>query len=188
MNKKIIILLTVLGLGILTSFIFLGWGISLNNQEVSLRAAIEAKQVDNKQQLSSLKNKFKETASISEKEAELLTEAFVKYAEARSGQGGGSFATSVREAVPTIKPETLRNLQNIVESSRNSFAARQTELLDQNRAHNQLLRQFPGNILFGMLGRQEVKVVVVTSEESEKAFESGREESTNLFTPKTLEK
>ena len=181
MNKKTLIIISVVGVLILSGFVFLGWGISLNNSEVNLRASIETKQVDNKNQLSNLKNKFREVSQVSEKEAELLTEAFVKYAEARSGQGGGSFATSVREAVPSIKPETLRNLQNIVESSRNSFAMRQTELLDQSREHKQLLRQFPGNILFSILNRKEIPIVVVISQESETAFENGQEEATDLF-------
>lgn len=181
MSKALMIGIVVLVIGAIFGVSVIGWGISLNNQEVALRTSIEAKQTDNKQQLANLKNKFRETAQVSSKEADLLTEAFVKYAEARSGQGGGSLATFVTEAVPTIKPETLRNLQNIIESSRNAWVSRQTELLDQNRAHTQLLRQFPGNVLFGFLGRQEIKVIIVTSDEAEKAFETGKEEATKLF-------
>lgn len=180
MSTKVMVAIVIAGLMALTGIIFVGWGISLNNTEVRLRASIEAKQDDNKQQLANLKNKFKETAAVSNKEAQLLTDAFVKYAEARGGSKG-SFISVVTEAVPTIKPETLRNLQNIIESSRNAWVTRQTELIDQNRAHKTLLRSFPGNILFGILGRQEIKIVVVTSAESEEAFATGKEEATKLF-------
>lgn len=174
-------LIIVAVLAVTSVLVLAGWGISLNNQEVSLRTSVEAKQLDNKNQLANMKNKFRETAQVSEKEAQLLTDAFVKYASARSGNGGGSFATLVTEAVPTINPTTLRNLQNIVESSRNSWTTRQSELVDINRAHTQLLRQFPGNILFGILGRKEISIVIVTSTEAEEAFRTGKEEATKLF-------
>ncbi len=167
--------------GLFTTVLLGGYAISKNNQEVGLRAQVEAKQLDNKQELANLKNKFIETAQVSQKEADLLSEVFVKYANARSGQGGGSLVTMITESVPTINPTTLRNLQNIIESSRNSWVSRQKELIDINRVHTQLLREFPSNMLFSLLGRQEIKIIIVTSEESEKAFATGKEEATKLF-------
>lgn len=157
------------------------WGVSLNNQEVSLRTQVEAKMTDNKQQLANMKNKFRETGQVSNKEVELLSKVFVDYANARSGNGGGKLASFVTEAVPNVKPETLNRLMNIIEAGRNAWTSRQTELIDIHRAHTELLRKFPGNVLFSILGRHEIEIVVVSSEEAERAFETGKEEATKLF-------
>jgi hypothetical protein len=70
---------------------------------------------------------------------------------------------------------------NVIEAGRNSWTSRQTELIDIHRAHTELLRKFPGNILFSILGRKELEITVVSSDEAEKAFESGKEEATKLF-------
>jgi hypothetical protein len=181
MNKTLMTVIVSAAVILLGSLTFVGWGISLNNQEVSLRTSVEAKMKDNKQQLANMKNKFRETGQVSSKEVELLSQVFVNYANARSGNGGGNLATFVTEAVPNVKAETLTRLMNVIEAGRNSWTSRQTELIDIHRAHTELLRKFPGNILFSILGRKELEITVVSSEEAERAFESGKEEATKLF-------
>lgn len=181
MKTSYMIAIVLFAAGLLFAVVLGGWAISVNNTEVDLRTQVEAVQKDNTQQLANMRNKFKETASVTNKEAELLTSVFVKYAEARSGQGGGSFATAVREAVPTINPQTLVNLQNILESGRNSWTSRQTVLVDKQREHKNIIRKFPGNVLFSILGRKEIEITIVTSADSEEAFRTGKEESVNLF-------
>lgn len=173
-------LIVIGSIGAITSLCFIGWGVSLNNQEIDLRTSVEAKMQDNKQQLAKMKNMFEETAGVASEQVDALTNIFVKYAQAR-GSGGGSLAKSITEAMPNIDIKTLDNLQNIIESGRNSWAARQTELIDLNRAHTTILREFPGNILFGMLGRKEMAIIVVSSDEAQKAFDTGVENATNLF-------
>lgn len=174
-------IIVVAVVGVITAATLFGWGISLNNQEVGLRTQVESKMRDNKQQLANMKNKFQETGQVSNKEVELLSQVFVNYANARSGNGGGNLATFVTEAVPNVKPETLTRLMNVIEAGRNSWTSRQTELIDIHRAHTELLRKFPGNILFSVLGRKEMDIIVVSSQEAEKAFETGKEEATKLF-------
>ena len=176
--------ITVIALGvfaIVSILIIGGCSASLYNKEVSLRALIENKQTDNKQQLANMRNKFKETAQVTDKEADLLTEAFVKYANARTGQGGGSLVTLVTEAVPNINPQTLKNLQNILASGRDAWTQRQTELLDLSREHKQLIRRFPNNIVFSIFGVKNIDIIIVTSSDAENAFKTGQEESIDLF-------
>lgn len=184
MNKWIMGLIAVAVIGIIFAASLAIWGISLNNQEVDIRTRIEAKQKDNKNQLANTKAKIIQTGQVSEMEADTIMNTIVKYAQARGGNSGGSLIGMVKEAVPTVNLTTLRNLQNIIESSRNSFAFNQTELLSLAQQHTKLLRTFPGNLLFGLLGRKEIDVTIVTSTEVEEAFRTGKDDNLSVFSKK----
>jgi len=87
----------------------------------------------------------------------------------------------VQESVPNVDLSVYKNLQNIIVGSRDSFTMRQKELLDLKREHDKLLRSFPSNILFGMLGIKEMSVTIITSSKTQEAFKTGKDDDVELF-------
>jgi G3E family GTPase len=180
MNNKLII---GLGLGVITLIIgavLIGSVISTSNQEVELRTLIEAKQRDNKNQFDNTWKTISQAAQVTDAQKKALMEIIVGNSQSRN-QKGGSLATFVREAVPNVDTSVFNNLMNIVTSKRAEFTTRQKELLDLGREHTTLLRRFPSGFILGFLGRKEISLTVVTSEKTEKAFDSGKDDDVKLF-------
>lgn len=188
MTKLTMALIAIFAVLIITVGTLFIWGVSLNNSEVTLRTSIENKITTNTADFDNMKKIIIQNAQVSEKEAEVLRDLIVGYAEARGGSGssgglGGMISVKViQESVPSITSiETLRNLQNIITSERNKWTLRQKELVDFKREHDMLLRKFPGVILFSILNRKEMEIPIITSESTQEAFETGQDNDTKLF-------
>ncbi len=165
--------------GFLVLFIAIAW-ISANNSEARLRNQFEAKQVDNTSQFDNMWKKIAQVAQVTEKDRESLAQIFVQHAQARTGDGGGGAVMKwIQESVPNVDSSGYRNLQNIIVASRDSWTDNQRQLLDIKREHDNLLDTFPSSIFVG--GRGRLKAVIVTSERSDEAFKSGRDNNTNVF-------
>ncbi len=182
MSKGLIISLAVLGVFFLFIITIIGMVISTSNTEATLRTAIETKQKDNQSEFDNLFKKISQVAQVSEKQMSALKDIFVSHAEARTGDNdGGSLMKWVQESVPNVDTSTFKNLQNIITSSRDAWTMRQKELLDLSREHTKLLRIFPSNIILSMLGRKEINIVIITSSRTQAAFETGKDDDTDVF-------
>jgi hypothetical protein len=182
MNKVWMAVIAVLVSVGLVFLVVVSGVISTNNEEVNLRTAIEQKQKDNTSEFDNVWKKIGQTAQVTDKQQESLKEIFVEHAQARTGSGqGGEVMKWVQESVPNVDTATFRNLQNIITGSRDAFTQRQKELLDLKREHDGLLRRFPSGVILSVLGRKPIEVVIVTSERTEKAFESGKDENIQVF-------
>jgi hypothetical protein len=123
-----------------------------------------------------------QTAQVTEEQKRALMEIFNGYATARAGTGdNGSLMRWVQESVPNVDQSVYRNLQNIILAERDGFARRQKEILDFKREHDNLIDTFPNNMFAAVLGRAKINVIIVTSDRTEKAFESGKDNDVNLF-------
>lgn len=182
MKNLTIALLSVTGVAILGGVLLIGSVISTSNREVDLRTLIETKQTDNKNQMDLMWKSIAQVAQVTDAQKKALIEIFTGYAEARSGNNkGGSLANWIHEAVPNVDTSTFNNLQNIITAKRDGFARVQTELLDMSREHKQLLRKFPSGVVLSLLGRKEINIVIVTSDRTENAFETGKDNDVNVF-------
>jgi len=94
---------------------------------------------------------------------------------------GGSLANWIHEAVPNVDTSTFNNLQNIIVAQRDGFKTRQTELLDLNREHDNLIGTFPNSLFASLLGRKHIDIIVVTSSRTEDAFKTGQDNDVQLF-------
>jgi len=119
--------------------------ISYSNAEKGQRNLITAKQRDNHNELDNMMKVIGQTAQVSTEQMAQLKDIIVGHAQARSGNGGGSLATLVREVVPNIDTRTFQNLQNIIVASRNSWTQRQKELLDIKRVHDNMIDLAPSS-------------------------------------------
>jgi len=184
MNKLVVGLLAFVGLGFLTIAIITGMFISYSNQEAILRTTIEAKQKDNTSEFDNMFKKISQVAQVSEKQLSVLKDILVSYADARTTKSENQIMTWVTESVPNVDTSTMNNLQNIIVSSRDSWTMRQKELLDLSREHTKLLRVFPSSFVLSILGRKPIDITIVTSGRTEKAFETGKDDDTDVFSKK----
>jgi len=159
-----------------------GMWVSYNNQEIRLRNTINAKSIDNRQEMDNMWKKISQAAQVTDAQKNALKEIFVAHAEARGGvsKGGANpLMTWLQESVPHVDTTTFNNLQNIITASRDSWTMRQKELLDLSREHNNALTLFPSSLFVG--GRPKIDVQIITSSRTEETFKTGKDDDTTVF-------
>jgi hypothetical protein len=150
------------------------------NKSIGLINTIKAKQVDNTNEFDTMAKKISQTAQVSEKQLAALKDIFVSHAQARTTDGGGLMKW-VQESCPTVDVKTMENLQNIVVASRDRWCARQKELIDLKREHDNLVDMFPSSLILAVCGHQKQDIIVVTSGRAKEAFATGEDNETTLF-------
>lgn len=178
MNKTLVVGLGLLGVVGLVVIMLIVGAIGFHNKEVQLRNLIAATQVDNKNSMDNMWKKISQVTQVTDEQKTALMEVFQAYTSGRP-QGGG-IMTWLQEAVPNVDQSTFQNLQNIITASRDSFKRNQTELLDRNREHDNLIQMFPGNIYAMIMNRHPIEVTIVTSSRTERAFETGTDDDVSL--------
>ena len=174
--------LAVFGLFLAFIVMFAGLLMSYHNEEVSLRNAITAKQVDNTNEFDNMWKKIAQVAQVSEKQKEAFKEIFTSYVSGRGANSSdGQMMTWVKENVPTPDLSIYNEVLNIIVASRNSFTTRQKELLDMKRAHDNLIDQLPSGFFLRIMGRDKINVTIVTSSKTDKVFETGKDNDINVF-------
>jgi hypothetical protein len=183
MSKGTKILLGVLGAGLLLVLITGVWFISVWGKEARLRNAITAKQKDNESEFDNMWKKIAQTAEVTMEHKKALQEIFTSHAQARTGGKGqgGAIMTWIKESVPNANLDTMKNMQNIIIGSRDSWTMRQKELLDFKREHDNIIDVPPGSIVCAILGREKIDVTIVTSGRTERAFASGKDDDVGVF-------
>lgn len=183
MNKSLIALIGIAGTFVLAIVIGLLMYVTYSNAEVRLRNAMVAKQKDNQNEMDAMWKNIAQTAQVAEKDRSSLMEIFNGHALARTGTGDNKAIFKwIQESVPNVDTKTFQNLQNIIVSQRDGFKFRQKELLDFKREHNNLIDTYPSRIFVG--GRGKIDVVIVTSTRTDNAFKTGKDDNTDLFSPK----
>lgn len=155
-----------------------GWWVSTSNQEIRLRNAITQKQKDNESELDSVQKKISQSAQVTQAQMSALKDIIVGNSDARATQGG-SLATLVREAVPTIDTSSFKQLMNTITSSRDAFAQRQKEILALKTEHDNLRMTWPASIVVG--SRASINVIVVTSARAADSFRTGQDNDISVF-------
>lgn len=185
MNKLFISLLALLGFGfaflVITGLTALSW----HNQANALHMSYDMKVKDNSSEFDNMWKKIQQTASVPEQKKEAFKEILGAYADSRSGNGGGSMATLVREAVPNLDLNIYDKLVNIITGSRDTWTMRQKELVSIAEEHNKLLVSQPKGTLLAFFGHSLINPQVITSERTEETFKTGKDDNVDLFPKKS---
>jgi hypothetical protein len=172
--------LGIVGLLVMFALVIGVMAISYNNQEVGLRNLLTAKAKDNQNEFDNMWKKINQVVQVAQKDRESLKDIFNSYATARTPQNNDApLMRWIQESVPNVSQTTFANLQNVIVSSRDSWTARQKELIDYKREHDNLRMMFPSRLFVG--GRPEILITVITSDNTEKVFKSGKDNDTDLF-------
>jgi Na+-transporting methylmalonyl-CoA/oxaloacetate decarboxylase gamma subunit len=169
-------------LAVLFVLIVVIWGFGVIQSEAKLRNLVMAKQQANTTDFDNMWKTQMKTAQIPAQQQAMLKNVVVEYANARSGGGkGGSLATLVHEAIPNVDVSIFNHILRIVESTGESWAQRQKELIDLNRAHTDIVTVPPSSFVCSLFGKTVIDIKLVTSSKTDKAFETGKDDDVNLF-------
>jgi hypothetical protein len=161
---------------------FAGYALSTYNTQQKLGNLYTAKVDANKADLSNLKSKLPEAASVTTEQMEQLGKLFNNYAAARTPAASGAIMNWVQESVPNIDQSTFRNLQNIIVATRDGWTERQKELVDISRVYNTNLDTQPSGLILKIFGDFErIKPIVIVTTDTSRAFETGVDEPAVLF-------
>jgi len=181
MNTKWLIGLAGLGVIALVGLVLLFGVVGMYNGQATLKNTYEMKVKDNQSEFDNMWKKIQQVAQVPEAKKNAFKEIYVEYAGARSQEGQGKLMSWVQEAVPNVDLSVYDNVMNILVASRDGWTMRQKELVDIARVYNQNLVVFPKNLILGMFGFDKIDPDIVTSTRTDEAFETGKDDDTDLF-------
>lgn len=182
MNKKKIMVgcLAVFLFFIVAAIIFAAtlWG--QRGEAVSLENKIDAQYQANKSDYDKMWKTFTEMAQVTELQAEQFKEVYTDLIAGRN-QDDGLLFKMVQESNPQLGTEVYTNLQRQIAADRATFSNNQKKILDVINQYNTFI-EHKAIIIAMLTGRQPLdsSKYIITSERTDKAFESGKDESIDL--------
>lgn len=181
--SKLTLSVIVIGAGLFLSAIVAAiWGVTTYNNAAGLRNLYEAKVKANSASFDNMWKTISQSAQVTDKQKDALKDIFTSYAGARTtgGSQDGSLMKWVTESIPNVDTSVYKTLMNTITSTRDGWTMRQLELVDIARQYNEALVQFPTNVFLGAFGFKPIDAKVITSDRTEKAFSSGRDDEVKL--------
>jgi hypothetical protein len=179
------IALSIIGVVFFICIVFAGGLLSFRSSAVNLEETIKAQYSQNQNNYDSMWKKFKEMSQVPEKYAADLKELYLSSISARYGESGSQAMFQwLQEKNPDLNVEVYSNLQLAIESGRNSFEANQKQLVAKKEQYAKLLRSNSALVYNAILHYPKIdldKFSIITSEETDRAFEDKKAEKINIF-------
>lgn len=153
---------------------------SHRNTAVSLDEQIKAQHVANKSNYDNMWKSFKEAAQVSDKQAEQFKDVFAEVMKERNGNKDNLLMEAVQEQNPNMSTEVYTHLQNMIKSGRTEFDNNQKKIADIIREYNTFIRKC---VIMNAIFRFDIldaNDYIVTSEKTEKAFKTGKDDAIDL--------
>ena len=150
------------------------------NRAAQLKNQYEMKVIDNTSEFDNCWKKIQQTAQVTDAQKVALREIFEGYASARNNGSSNNIMTWIKESVPNVDISVYKNLQNIITGSRDAWTMRQKELVGIAQEYNKNLVTFPSNIILKMFGFEKITPKIITSNRTDKAFETGQDNDVDL--------
>jgi hypothetical protein len=156
----------------------------VNNSCVRQENAIKAQYDQDQNNYDNFIKTVKESAQI----PDMYTDDLVKVAKAAIGSRYGADGSKalfqfIKEHNPNVDVSVYTKIQQQIEAGHANFEANQKMLLDKKRVYQNTLGQFPDSMIASMFGFPRIdlsKYGIVTSEETSKAFATGKAEPMRL--------
>lgn len=153
--------------------------VSANNTANAFDQKVKYEHANNRQILATYGNKMADASQVTDMARDDIVKISKAAIEGRYGaEGSKAVFQAIQEQNPSVDPELYRKLQQMVEAGRTEFQNSQTRLLDIKRSYETALGSFPQGFIMKALGFPKVPLDtynIVTSERSDKAFQTGQE-------------
>jgi hypothetical protein len=174
----------LLGLGVLVVAFLAFTLIGFFNTNVDLTAKFNAKQTDNKVIYDNTWKIVQQQAGVVDKYQEAFREAFQAIMDGRYKEGEAQLAKIVTENNPNFESRLFERLFDSIEAQRNTFTTNQKELIAIKQDHDKFIGRFPNNFYAMIFGIKPLEPKLVTSTRTERSFETGVDDDTQLFEKK----
>lgn len=147
---------------------------------ISLEQRIDAQYITNQSNYDNMWKKFKEMTQVTELQAEQFKDVYTELIQGRY-EDQSLLIQMVKEENPQLGSEVYTNLQNAIESGRNSFANDQMKITDIIREYNTQVQRYV--VLNTFMGRElkNAKDYVVTSDRTQNAFDTRKDDQINIM-------
>lgn len=183
MNKGLIA--TLVGTVALVLILVVGYfimGVSVSNEAARLEAQLKAQYDDNRNVYDNYFKKVKEIAQVPEMYVNDLQKVYKTAIGARYGENGSkAIFQFIREHNPNFDSSMYSRIQQVIEAGRKDFEVAQRMLLDKKSIYLGKLEQFPWGYFARAHGWPKIdltKIDIVTSDRTEKVFETKRDNET----------
>lgn len=184
MSKSLIAVIGIFVIILMFGGYIVGTVISFNNTAIRMENGISAQYEQNKNNYDNYFKKLKEVAQVPEMYIKDMKKLWDGVMTGRYGtEGSKAMFQFIQEQNPTVDASLYKKIQDIIESGRNSFEADQKMLIDKKNSYDNFRQIFPNNIITEFLGFPKIdltKYAIVTSQETEQAFETKKSEPINI--------
>lgn len=155
--------------------------IAWSNDEIALRQQVLAQQKVNTTIFDKMWKVISQQAQVSDKYKDSFKEVYQTIMSERYENAKNVTWQWLQESNPQFSSALFERVMVSIEANRNEFALEQKKLIDIGRSHTVMVSQFPGSLWASLLGRSPIDLKIVTSEKTEKAFSTGREDSVRVY-------
>lgn len=177
MSKTLVVVLSVVGMLIVTALVLVGSYVSNANYGNEAEREIQATYDNNKQILGQYTLKVKEAASVPDMYRDDLQKVMVTALSARYGKSGSTAVMQwIKEQNIPYDSTLYVKIQQIIEAGRNEFQNNQTRLIDEKRVYQTNLGYVWKGFWLRLAGYPKIdlsKYNTVTTDSALKAFDSG---------------
>ncbi|MCU7667348.1 hypothetical protein [Bacillus thuringiensis] len=181
MLKKVLIgCAGVFGFLLLTAIISFSSIWTHRNEVVALEEGIKSQHVANKSDYDKMWKTFKEMAQVTDMQTDDIKKVYTDIITGRYDKDENVLVKMVQENNPQLNTGVYSKLQTQIAASREQFSNNQTKIADKVREYNTAVRKY---VIMNALFRFEeldANKYVVTSERTEKTFETGKDNEINI--------
>lgn len=154
--------------------------ISYSNGEIRQRNLVSAQQETCEAFFDKMWKVLQQKAQVSAQYKNAFAEIYPGLMAGRySGERAGALMSWIQESNPNFDTSLYQDLSKAIEAERTAFFYEQKKLISVNNEHKNMIQTFPGT--WFLSGRELIQIVVVTSEQTQAAFSTGKEDNVNLF-------
>lgn len=172
---------SILGLLLIGALIFGGsiWG--QRGEAVKYKNLIEAQHLANQSDYDKMWKTFKEMAQVTDLQAEQVKDIYTDLITGRYDGDENLAVKMITEDNPKIDSSLYNNLMNQIAADRSVFNNNQRKILDIINTYNTFV-EHEAIIMASLLNFEKIdsSKYIVTSEKTEQAFETGKDEEINL--------
>lgn len=174
-----VVLVVVVSVAVLFSV-----GVGVYNDCIQQERGLVAQYGQNRNDYDNFRKKVQEVAQVPTIYTEDLKKVYDSAITNRYGKNGSkALFQFLQEHNPNFDGSLYKEVQQVIESGRNSFEADQKTLLDKKRVYESTLKTFPNNVVTSLLGFPKIdlaKYDIVTSNDTEKVFDTKKSEAISL--------